>query len=36
MIIKPILGIWALQSSSSPTRREATPEPKVPIAAGVA
>ncbi|MCE3276493.1 MAG: hypothetical protein K0R13_2348 [Propionibacteriaceae bacterium] len=37
MIIKPILGIWALQTSSSPpTIQQAAPEPKVPIAAGIA
>src|SRR5215217_640438 len=35
MIIKPILGFWVLQNSSSPTRHEAAPEPKVPLAAGV-
>jgi hypothetical protein len=35
MIIKPILGFWVLQSSSSPTRHEVAPEPKVPIPAGV-
>jgi hypothetical protein len=36
MIIKPILGFWALQGSSAPTRQQDTSEPKVPIAAGVA
>jgi len=35
MIIKPILGFWALQNSSSPPRHEAAPEPEVPIPAGV-
>ena len=35
MIIKPILGFWVLQNSSSPTRHEAAPEPKAPIPAGV-
>ena len=35
MIIKPILGFWVLQNSSSPPRREAAPEPEVPIPAGV-
>jgi CubicO group peptidase (beta-lactamase class C family) len=35
MITKPILGISALQSSSSPTGQHAASEPKVPIAAGV-
>ena len=35
MIIKPILGFWVLQNSSSPTRHEAAPEPEVPIPAGV-
>jgi CubicO group peptidase (beta-lactamase class C family) len=36
MIIKPILGFWALQGSSAPTRQQDASEPKVPIAAGVA
>src|SRR5215207_8249110 len=37
VIIKPALGIWVLQQSSSgPTIQQAAPEPKVPIAAGVA
>jgi hypothetical protein len=35
MIIKPILGFWALQNSSSPPRHEAALEPKTPIPAGV-
>jgi len=35
MIIKPILGIWVLRSSPSPTRLQTAAEPKVPIAAGV-
>jgi hypothetical protein len=35
MIIKPILGFWVLQNSSSPTRHEAAPKPKAPIPAGV-
>jgi hypothetical protein len=35
MIIKPIFGLWVLQSSSNPTRHEAAPEPKVSIPAGV-
>jgi len=36
MIIKPALGIWVLWSSSGPTIQQVAPEPKVPIAAGVA
>jgi hypothetical protein len=36
VIIKPALGIWVLQSSSGMTIQQAAPEPKVPIAAGVA
>jgi CubicO group peptidase (beta-lactamase class C family) len=35
MIIKPILGVWVLRSSPSPTRLQTAAEPKVPIAAGV-
>jgi CubicO group peptidase (beta-lactamase class C family) len=35
MIIKPILGIWALRSPSGPTPQQRASEPKVPIAAGV-
>jgi hypothetical protein len=36
MIIKPILGIWILQSSSASTTPRDASEPKVPMAAGVA
>src|SRR5512133_1833393 len=36
VIIKPALGIWILQSSSGPIIQQAAPEPKVPIAAGLA
>jgi CubicO group peptidase (beta-lactamase class C family) len=35
VIIKPILGIWVLQSSSASTTPQDASEPKVPIAAGV-
>ena len=35
VIIKPILGIWVLRSSSRPVTQRDTTEPKVPIAAGV-
>jgi CubicO group peptidase (beta-lactamase class C family) len=35
MIIKPILGVWILHSSSSRTREQDVSEPKVPIAVGV-
>jgi hypothetical protein len=34
MIIKPILGIWALRNSSGPTTHQGASEPKVPIAVG--
>jgi hypothetical protein len=35
VIIKPILGIRVLRSSSGPLTQRATTEPKVPIAVGV-
>jgi CubicO group peptidase (beta-lactamase class C family) len=35
VIIKPILGIWVLQSSSGSITQQGAAEPKVPIAAGV-
>jgi CubicO group peptidase (beta-lactamase class C family) len=35
LIIKPILGIWVLQSPSGPTTQQGAPAPQVPITAGV-
>jgi CubicO group peptidase (beta-lactamase class C family) len=35
MIIKPAMGIWALQRSSGPPSQQDASEPKMPIAAGV-